>query len=67
MNGYEAKRFVARLTAAFPTEVVGLFGGRFAIIGSDEPIIRAQFLKAYAERREDELRAANVARYRETA
>ena len=49
-------------------EVVNLFGGRFTIIGSHEPtIMRAQFLKAYSERRDEELRRANVSRYRNTA
>ena len=48
-------------------EICDLFGGTFTIRNADEPtIMRAQFLKAYSERREETLRRANVA-HRKTA
>jgi hypothetical protein len=44
-------------------EIVELFGGTWTIQNATEPtIMRAQFLKAYGERRDEELRRANVAR-----
>ena len=49
-------------------EVCNLFGGSYTIRNSDQPtIMRAQFLKAYAERRDEELRRHNVARFRRHA
>ncbi len=49
-------------------EVCNLFGGSYTIRNSDQPtIMRAQFLKAYAERRDEELRRQNVGRFRRHA
>jgi hypothetical protein len=49
-------------------EVVDLFGGLWTIRNSEEStIMRAQFLRAYGERREEELRRANVNRFRRAA
>ncbi len=49
-------------------EVCNLFGGSYTIRNADQPtIMRAQFLKAYAERRDEELRRQNVARFRRHA
>ncbi len=49
-------------------EICNLFGGTYTIRNSDEPtIMRAQFLKAYAERRDEELRRENLGRFRRAA
>jgi hypothetical protein len=49
-------------------EVCNLFGGAYTIRNASEPtIMRAQFLKAYAERRDEELRVQNVRRFRSVA
>jgi len=49
-------------------EVCNLFGGSYTIRNSEQPtIMRAQFLKAYAERRDEELRRQNVGRFRRHA
>jgi hypothetical protein len=49
-------------------EVCNLFGGSYTIRNSDQPtIMRAQFLKAYDERRDEELRRQNVGRFRRRA
>ncbi len=49
-------------------EVCNLFGGSYTIRNSDQPtIMRAQFLKAYAERRDEELRRQNIGRFRRRA
>ncbi len=49
-------------------EVCNLFGGSYTIRNSDQPtIMRAQFLKAYAERRDEELRRQNIGRFRRNA
>jgi hypothetical protein len=66
---------VGKRSGAEPTEpaplvreVCNLFGGSYTIRNSDQPtIMRAQFLKAYAERRDEELRRQNVGRFRRHA
>jgi hypothetical protein len=46
-------------------EVCRLLGGSWTIKNSEEPtIMRAQFLKAYGERRDQELRGMNARRFR---
>jgi hypothetical protein len=49
-------------------EVCNLFGGSYTIRNSESPtIMRAQFLKAYGERRDEELRRQNIGRFRRNA
>lgn len=46
----------------FTKRVVSLFGGTWSILNAEKPsIARAQFLKAYDEMRDEELRRMNVA------
>jgi hypothetical protein len=52
----------------FVKHVVKVFGGSYSIRNHENPsIIRAQFLKTYDDLREQELRRANVAHWRNAA